>query len=284
MNLDKKTLNRIGCLLLVLLGGLAGLAGLWAATPAPVTAGQGTGSGEPVAGGEIMLAAAASLADAMGELIGLHGQVAPGVRVLATYGASGSLQKQIEQGAPVDLFISAAPRQMDALAARGLVVPGTRRDLLANEVVLVVPAGNPRKLSGFADLAGSQVGQLALGEPASVPVGQYAAQILAWLKLGEALAGKVVYAKDVRQVLAYVERGEVDAGLVYATDAALSSKVTVVAAAPAGSHAPVLYPAALVSAGLAPVPAQARRFLDWLAGPAAAQVFKKYGFVVRQTP
>jgi len=224
---------------------------------------------------EIIVAAAASLTDAMDEVIDLYNKKVPSLTITPTYGSSGSLQKQIEQGAPIDAFISAAPKQMQALADQGLLVAGTRRNLLKNRVVLIVGI-DKAGISGFADAGTDKIKQIALGEPTSVPAGQYAAQIFAALGLTDAVRKKAVYAKDVRQVLAYVESGEVDAGVVYATDAATSRKAKIIAEAPAGSHEPVVYPAAvIVSSARA---REATAFLDWLAGAEAAMVFARYGF------
>jgi molybdate transport system substrate-binding protein len=222
---------------------------------------------------ELIIAAAASLTDAMNEAIAAYRVKAPSVTVTPTYGASGSLQRQIEQGAPADIFFSAAPRQMDELERQGLVIDGTRRNLLENKVVLIVPRESTG-IASFNDAA--SVRQIALGEPGSVPVGQYAEQIFTSLGILEAVKARAVYAKDVRQVLSYVEQAEVEAGVVYATDASISKTVTVAAFAPAGSHAPVVYPAALVNTGLQAD--AARSFLEWLSSPEAGAIFTKYGF------
>jgi molybdate transport system substrate-binding protein len=227
---------------------------------------------------EIIVAAAASLTDTLNELITLYQKEKPDVKVTPTYGASGSLQKQIEQGAPVDLFISAAAKQMDALQKANLVVADTRKNLLENQVVLVVPASKTG-IASFADAGTDKVRQIALGEAASVPAGQYAEQIFTSLTILDAVRAKAVYAKDVRQVLAYVEAGEVDAGVVYATDALTSKGVKVAAVAPAGSHSPVVYPAAVVSASANA--GTARDFLQWLSGTGAKAVFAKYGFTTK---
>ena len=224
---------------------------------------------------EIIVSAAASLADAMNEAIAVYKTTAPKVRVTPSYGSSGSLQRQIEQGAPADIFISAAPRQMDELEAADFVTPNSRRDLLKNSVVLIVPKGKTG-IDSFNAAATDTIRQIALGEPGSVPVGQYAEQVFTSLGILEQVKRKAVYAKDVRQALAYVEQGEVDAGVVYSTDAAVSSAVSVAARAPEGSHAPVVYPAALIKTGEQPEAAQA--FLAWLGSAQAGEIFIKYGF------
>ena len=234
----------------------------------------GAGS-KQAAKADLTISAAISLKDVLDAVRKLYISENPAVSLAMNYGASGTLQLQIEQGAPVDLFVSAAPKQMDALAAKGLLLSGTRRDLLRNEVVLIVPKGSTSKISSFKDLARPDVKQIALGEPVTVPAGLYAKQVLTSLGIYDAVNAKAVLAKDVRQVLTYVETGNVDAGIVYSTDALSSSKVKVVATAPANSHDPVIYPAAVIKDSKNP--AAARAFLDFLSGAQAAAIFTKYG-------
>ena len=225
---------------------------------------------------ELTVSAAISLKDALDEVKQIYTSENPGVSITVNYGASGTLQLQIEQGAPVDVFLSAAPKQMDALATKGLLLEGTRNDLLRNEIVLVVPKDSTLGISSFQDLTRSNVKQVALGEPATVPAGQYAKEVLTKLGIYDTVNSKAVLAKDVRQVLTYVETGNVDAGIVYSTDALSSSKVKVVAQAPASSHAPVVYPVAVIKGSKNP--AAAKEFADFLSSPAARSVFEKYGF------
>jgi len=186
------------------------------------------------------------------------------------------LQRQIEQGAPVDIFISASPKEMDSLESQGLLLPSTRKNLAKNSVVLIVPAGTSQ-ISGFSDLVKSSVKSIAIGEPQTVPAGRYAQEVLMHLKLYDQLKPKVVLAKDVRQVLTYVETGNADAGIVYATDAKISKKVSLVATAPQDSHSPVLYPGAVLRNSANP--AAAKTFLEFLAGDTARGIFEKFGFV-----
>lgn len=235
------------------------------------------GSPSPQAGkADLTVSAAISLKDALDDAKQTYTSANPSVAIVANYGASGSLQLQIEQGAPVDVFLSAAPKQMDALETKGLLLEGTRRDLLRNEVVLIVPKDSTLGISSFQDLTHANVKQVALGEPVTVPAGQYAKEVLTSLGIYDAVNSKAILAKDVRQVLTYVETGNVDAGIVYATDAMSSTKVKVVATAPAKSHAPVIYPVAVIKASKNP--AAARAFLDFLASPQGVAVFQKYGF------
>ncbi|MGA8014028.1 MAG: molybdate ABC transporter substrate-binding protein [Candidatus Acidiferrales bacterium] len=227
---------------------------------------------------DLTVSAAISLKDALDEAKQIYAAENPNVAIAANYGASGTLQLQIEQGAPVDVFLSAAPKQMDALDAKGLLLAGTRKNLLRNEVVLIVPKDDSAGISSFQDLTRADVKQIALGEPVTVPAGQYAKEVLTSLAIYDAVNSKAILAKDVRQVLTYVETGNVDAGIVYATDAMSSAKVKVVASAPAKSHSPVIYPAAVIKASKNP--AAARAFLDFLAGPCGRAVFQKYGFTL----
>jgi molybdate transport system substrate-binding protein len=236
------------------------------------------GASAPPAATDLTVSAAISLKDALDEAKQIYTKDHPDVTIAVNYGASGTLQLQIEQGAPVDLFLSAAPKQMDALEMKGLLLVDTRKDLLQNEVVLIVPKDSKLGLTSFKDLTRADVKQVALGEPVSVPAGQYAKETLTSLGIYDAVNSKAVLGKDVRQVLTYVETGNVDAGIVYATDAMSSAKVTVVATAPPKSHALVIYPAAVIKASK--YPAEAKAFLDFLAGPRGAAVFRKYGFKV----
>jgi molybdate transport system substrate-binding protein len=224
----------------------------------------------------LTVSAAISLKDALDDLRSLYERERPGVRLTFNYGGSGTLQHQIEQGAPVDLFISASEEQMKAIESEGLLLSGTRVNLLENSLVLIVPASESF-IRNLNDLAGTKVRTIALGEPSTVPAGAYATQTLKSLGLFSAVREKIVYAKDVRAVLAYVETGNADAGFVYETDAQTSSKVRVAAIAPPDSHDPIVYPAAVLEDS--PHPAAAREFLAFLQGPDAQKIFAKDGFL-----
>ena len=197
------------------------------------TAGSFALGAAPQQSSSITVSAAISLKDALDEL-GPIFQVqqhrkdgGSGTAVTYNYGGSGTLARQIEQGAPVDVFFSAAEKQMDELAAQGLIVADTRRDLVGNALVLIVPSQATPVVHNFQDLTGSAVKTIALGETSTVPAGMYARQTLEHLGLFAAVEKKIVYAKDVRAVLTYVETGNADAGLVYQTDANTSTKVRV---------------------------------------------------------
>lgn len=225
---------------------------------------------------DLTLSAAISMKDALDEVGRDFTAANPSVSVACNYGASGTLQHQIEQGAPVDVYLSASPKQMDALEAKGLLLQGTRKNLLRNEIVLIVPKHSSSHISSFRDLARPDVKQIALGEPTTVPAGEYAKEVLTYLGIYGVVKSKSVLAKDVRQVLTYVETGNVDAGIVYSTDAISSSKVRVVATAPEESHAPAIYPVAVIRDSKEP--AAARAFEDFLFGARARGIFQRYGF------
>jgi molybdate transport system substrate-binding protein len=224
---------------------------------------------------DLTVSAAISLKDALDSARQSYISAHPDVHLAMNYGASGTLQLQIEQGAPVDVYISAAPQQMDALAAKGLLLEGTRHDLLRNEIVLIVPKGTTG-VSSFQDLLKPAVRHVALGEPASVPAGKYAQEVLKYFAIADQVNAKAVLAKDVRQVLTYVETGDADAGIVYATDALSSSQVSVVAKAPADSHDPVIYPVAVIKDSKSPEAAKA--FEAFLSSEQSLAIFEKYGF------
>jgi molybdate transport system substrate-binding protein len=215
------------------------------------------------------------LKDALDEIAKAFEEKNPGVSIAFNYGGSGTLQHQIEQGAPVDIFFSASEKQMDALQAEHLIIPDTRRDMLRNSLVLVTPASNDA-VKDFSDLEKPSVKTIALGEPATVPAGMYAQQVLEHLKLFEAIKSKVVYAKDVRAVLTYVETGNADAGLVYRTDAMTSKSVRIAATAPEDSHEMIIYPVAVLKD--TKQVEVARLFEAFIGGPVARPIFMKYGF------
>lgn len=224
---------------------------------------------------DLTVSAAISLKDALDAITPLYAKAEPTITLHFNLGASGTLQQQIEQGAPVDVYISAAPEQMDALAKEGQLLAGTRHDLVRNTIVLIVPAGGSR-VSTFKDLLGPGVKFVAIGEPHTVPAGKYAQEVLTHLGLYDQLKSKFVLAKDVRQVLTYVATGNADAGIVYATDAKISSQVKVVAVAPEDSHSPVVYPVAVLKS--AKNPASAKSFVEFLLSASAQNIFQKYGF------
>lgn len=225
---------------------------------------------------KLTISAAASLKDALAETESVYKHLHPGAEFDNNFGSSGTLATQIDQGAPVDIFLSAAAKPMDDLEAKGLIVSVTRRNLLRNSLVLIAPLDS--QLKDFQGLASSAISVIAIGDPASVPAGQYGKQTLTALRLFDVVKAKLVFGKDVRQVLTYVETGNADAGIVYATDARVSGKVRVVAAAPETTHDSIVYPAAVVTGSRNAE--NARLFLNYLSSPPARAVFQKYGFTI----
>jgi len=224
---------------------------------------------------EIIVSAAVSLKDAFTEIAALS-EKRTGMTIRFNFGASGALQKQIESGAPADLFASAGSKQMDELATKGLIVPGSRADFARNVLVLVAPA-NDARIRSLMDLARSEVKKIAIGNPKTVPAGQYTEQTLTRLKLLPELQAKLIYAEDVRQVLDYVVRGEVDAGLVYSSDAVnAGTMVKVVAPAPDDSHDAIVYPIAIVKESHQQ-PA-AKQFIDLVLSCEGQSILAKHGF------
>jgi len=226
---------------------------------------------------ELLVSGAISLRESLQQIGALFERRLSQVKVVFNFGASGVLQQQIERGAPVDVFVSAAPKQMDELQAKGLLLDDTRRTLTANQVVLIKPPDLRFGLGSFKDLMKSEVKRIAISNPRTVPAGEYAREVLTSLKLWDALEPKLILTENVRQALVYVIRGEVEAGLVYATDAQSAGReVQVAAAAPEGSHRPVIYPIAVVTASK--VPALARAFVDLALSDEGQEVLRAHGF------
>lgn len=223
----------------------------------------------------LTVSAAASLQQVMTEIQQVYTTVRPDIRIIYNFGASGSLQQQIEQGAKVDIFISAANQQMDALADKGLILADTRINLLTNKIILIVSKGDKR-ISGFQDLTSDRITKIAIGEPNSVPVGKYAKEVLTYFKIFEQVKNKLIFAKDTRQVLNYVETENVDAGVVYLTDAKSSNLVDIVATASNSFHSPIVYPIAVMKNNRNTI--AAKDFIRFLDSKAARNIYNKYGF------
>jgi molybdate transport system substrate-binding protein len=220
--------------------------------------------------------AAASLTNVLTEIAAQwqeRGHPAPRL----AFGGTATMARQLAAGAPADMFAAADGRWMDELGQQGRLEPGTRIDLLGNDLVLIAPKGRQFRVElrpGFP-FARAFPGKLCLGEPDVVPAGTYAKQALESLRWWDSLQGRIVGTEDVRAALAFVERGECGAGIVYATDAAVSGKVVVIARFPAHSHAPIVYPVAL----LRNATPQAQDLLAYLSSNAAAAIFRRHGFV-----
>jgi molybdate transport system substrate-binding protein len=227
----------------------------------------------------LLISAAASLTDVLEELKELYKTVEPETSLTFTLGSSGALQAQIEEGAPVDIFMSAAQKQMDALEEKDLLADGTRKTLLVNKVVLITPKDGELEFNSFEDIAKDEINKIAIGDPANVPVGQYSEEIFNNLEIADKVKDKLVLGSDVRTVLTWVESGEVDCGLVYATDAMTSDQVNIITEAPEGSHKEVSYPVAVIKDSKNVDRGQA--FLDFLSTDDAINLFEKYGFSMK---
>ncbi|SEO33748.1 molybdate transport system substrate-binding protein [Paenibacillus sp. OV219] len=223
---------------------------------------------------ELLVSAAASLKDSLAVIEKSYEASHPTIDLVFNLGASGTLQKQIEQGAPADLFISAGQKQMDALVKEKLISRSTT--LLYNELVMVVPTNSHKAFTTVKQLTDKDIKNIAIGQPESVPAGQYAKDTLTTRKVWDSLQSKLIYAKDVRQVLTYVETGNVDAGFVYKTDALTSKKVKIALRIIPGVHKPIVYPAGIVAE--TKHAKEAADFYAYLQSNASDAVFAKYGF------
>lgn len=225
----------------------------------------------------VTLSVAISLKDAVEDLGRQFAAGRPGVTLRYNFGASGDLQKQIEAGAPVDLFLSAATRQMDELEKQNLIVVSSRKAFARNVLAVVKPTDSKVDVVKAEDLLGARVTRVVIGQPKTVPAGQYAEESLRKMGLWDRLQPKLVFSENVRQALDYVARGEVDAGFVYTTDTASRAQgVKEAFRPPEDTYRPVVYPGAVVAAAKQPALAQA--YLDLLASRQGQAVLAKYGF------
>jgi molybdate transport system substrate-binding protein len=223
---------------------------------------------------ELTISAAASLQNALTDIKADYEKKHPNVTINYNFGASGALQQQISQGAPVDLFFSAAEDKFQKLVQEGLIEEKSGKDLVGNDLVLVVPKNSTKGIKTFEDLTNAD--KIALGTPESVPAGQYGKQTLDKLNVWKSIEGKVVFGKDVRQVLTYVETNNVDAGIVYKTDALTSKKVKIVATAMDNTHDPIIYPAGVIKNSTHSKETQL--FYDYLQNEQSMKTLEKYGF------
>lgn len=225
---------------------------------------------------KLLVSAAASLQNSLQEIKPLY-QKRQNISLNYNFGASGALQQQIENGAPVDVFISAAKKQMDALDLKGLILTDNRRNLLKNRLVLIVP--NSSSITDFKQLTEPQVKRIAIGAK-SVPAGQYAEEVFKKLGILEQIRPKFVLGNNVRQVLAAVESGNADAGIVYTTDAKTSQQVKAVATVAANLHSPIIYPIAVLKSSKNI--SAAKEYVQFLSGSQVRKVFEKYGFGIAE--
>jgi molybdate transport system substrate-binding protein len=223
---------------------------------------------------DLTISAAASLQDALTDIKADFEKEHPNITLSFNFGASGALQQQISQGAPVDLFFSAAEDKFQKLVQDGLIEKKNGKDLVGNDLVLVVPNDSNKGIKTFEDL--TKADKVALGTPESVPAGQYGKETLDKLNVWTAIEPKVVYGKDVRQVLTYVETNNVDAGIVYKTDALTSQKVKIVATAKDNTHDPIIYPLGVIKNSTHIKEAQL--FYNYLQNDKSMKTLEKYGF------
>jgi molybdate transport system substrate-binding protein len=223
---------------------------------------------------ELTVSAAASLTDSLNEIQKLFVEKNNSIKINFNFGASGTLEQQIEHGAPADIFISAGSKQMQALVDKQFVEHPV--NLLTNELVLIAPVEGKTMLHTVADLSKTEVKFLAIGQPESVPAGSYTKEALTYYKLWDKLQSKIVLAKDVRQVLTYVESGNSDAGFVYKTDAIHSSKIKVILTMDQASYTPIQYPIGLIKK--TKHNNEAKAFYDFLQSKEAQAVFTQFGF------
>ena len=227
---------------------------------------------------EITISAAISLKNAFEEIGKTFMEKHPGTKVVFNFGASGDLARQIEAGAPVDIFASAAQKDMDDIGKKDLIAANSRKNFAKNAVVLVKPANSGIPLQSLKDLQREEVRKIAIGNPKTVPAGRYAEEALRHFNLWDAVKDKLIFAENVRQVLDYVARDEVDAGLVYSTDPmARSKEVKVVMKLPEGSHQPVVYPIGVIKG--TKVETLARAFVDFVISAEGQRILSQYGFI-----
>lgn len=227
---------------------------------------------------ELTVFAAASLTDSL-KRIGADYQKQTGNKVTFNFGASSTLARQIEQGAPADIFFSAGEAEMNKLAQRGLIDDKTRESHLSNTLVIIVPSDSAVVIHSAEDLSGDKIKRIALADPRAVPAGVYSREYLEKLNLWTTIQPKVVPTENVRGALAAVESGNVEAGMVYKTDAAISKKVKVACEIPIDKGPAISYPMAVVKESAHPI--EAKSFLEYLDGLEASLIFERYGFIVR---
>lgn len=234
-----------------------------------------TNGSEPKEKTPLTISAAVSLTEALGEIKEIYEKDHP-VELTFNLGGSGTLAQQIQQGAPVDIFISANQEWMDTLEKEDLIKDGTLDVITSNKIVLITGADSDIKYDSAEQIAAADVDQIAIGNPESVPAGQYTEEILHNLKKWDELKDKLVLAKDVRQVLTYVETGNAEIGFVYESDAVTSDQVNILATMDESLHAPINYPGAVISDSKNEK--EAEDFLKFLATEKAQTIFEKYGF------
>lgn len=226
---------------------------------------------------ELTISAAASLNETLNEITGEFLKDNPNINIVCNYGSSGSLQKQIEQGAPCDLFLSASEKNVSELIDENLIVNDTNKTFVKNSLVLVAPKDST--ITSINDLKTNKVNHIAIGEISSVPAGMYANEALENLNLKESLNNKLVYAKDVKEVLAWVASGNANVGFIYKSDAVSSKEVKIISEIPDNSHTPINYVAGVIKNSTNED--IAKEFEDYLFSNKAQKIFEKYGYIVQ---
>jgi molybdate transport system substrate-binding protein len=226
---------------------------------------------------ELTISAASSMEKALTELQSIYENEHKNVKLFFNFGSSGALQQQIVQGAPVDLFFSASSDKFNVLLEKGLIDKTYSIDLVGNELVLIQQKESNRNISGLADLSQPNLKRISIGTPESVPAGKYAKETLENINMWDTLEKKLILAKDVRQVLTYVETGNVDAGIVYKTDALFSQKVKIIEKVKQEHHSPIIYPLGIVKESTQKE--EAIKFFDFLGSKTAKDVFEDNGFI-----
>lgn len=226
---------------------------------------------------ELTISAAASLTDALNEMKQVYENEHKGITLTFNFGASGKLAQQIEQGAPVDIFLSADQQRMDELESKSLIVADTRGNFTGNKLVLIGASNREYSITSYSDINPSSFSYIAIGDPESVPVGTYTKEVLTKIGKWDEMEPKLVLAKDVRQVLTYVESKNADIGFVYLSDALTSDKVKILAEADSSLHKPIIYPAAIVADS--EHKPEAKTFIEFLQSDIGQNILKKYGFV-----
>jgi len=281
--MKRKKLITLGLAALIILALLTGCAQQTAPEPeAPPTRAEPTPTPEPepepeAEPVELLIGAAMSLVDVVEALSEIYADEFPHVTLTHTFASSGALQGQIEEGAPIDIFFSAAAAQMRNLEEQGLIY-GEGSIVVTNTVALIVPIDSGLEIEDFADAALDAVGLVGVGDPESVPIGRFAQEVFTALGVEDEVYEKAVLASDVRQILTWVEMGEVDAGVVFMTDAITSDEVRIVAVADAALHAPSVNPVGIVETS--PHKAEAQNFIDFLFSDTARAIFEQFGFTM----
>ena len=226
---------------------------------------------------QITISASATFQDVMETIKPLYQEKYPEKEITYNFGASGSLQRQIEQGAPVDVFMVADAEKMDSLEEQGLIISETRQDILKNKIALVTASDNNLELTNFNDITQESINLVGLGEAKTVAAGRYTQEILDSLNIADEVYAKAVYGKDVRQIVNYVATGNVEVGIVFQTDAKNTNNIKTITTAPKESHSPIICPIAVIKDSQNTE--TGKEFIEFLTSNQAQAVFENYGFI-----